>query len=457
MNSIETIMWRAESDTTLRSTMLAMEVLETAPLWADFVATHRSAVASIPRLKQRVVEAPLGLAAPRWSADPAFDLHFHLRRSALPEGATWQDLFGAAEQIAMSPFDRSRPPWEAILFTGLPGGRAAYVLKLHHASTDGVGTLQLMTMLHSIKPGSDVAPEVASSPMTALDVLAAEAVGVARSAPWVVRRAGATARRFAGDPGTTLSSGLRYARSLQRVLAPPAAPPSPLLAGRSINWRLGAIDVDLAALKTAAKVSNGSLNDAYIAALLGGYRKYHEAMGSPVDAIPMAIPISVRQEGDSGGGNRFATARLSGPVSVADPAERIASVGAMIRAARLEPALDNIKVLAPLLAKLPASTIAKAAGGMARTNDLQASNVPGAKGEVFFAGARVERLYPFAPLPGCPAMITLVSHGDTCCVGVNYDAASFIDGDLFMSSLEAGFAEVLALAGPNAGGVTWLR
>ncbi|WP_200959223.1 wax ester/triacylglycerol synthase domain-containing protein [Nocardioides sp. Soil796] len=458
MNPIETVMWRAEADPALKSTMIALEVLDRAPDWADFVATHQHALVGVPRLRHRVVEPPFGLAAPRWSPDPQFDLHFHLRRSTLRSGATWKDLFSAAEQIAMSPFDRSRPPWEATLFEGLPDGRAAYVLKLHHASTDGVGTLQLMKMLHSSLPTTKRAgPRPERGGMTAWGVLGAQALDSARSAPSVVRRAGAAARRVVADPGKSLLDGVRYGLSLQRVLSPPPAAPSPLLAGRSVNWRYAALDVDLASLRAAAKAAGGSLNDAYIAALLGGYRRYHEGFGAPVDAIPMAIPISVRRDGDGGGGNRFATARLAGPVGVTDPRERIEAIGELVRTARQEPALDNIRVLAPLLARLPASVIAQIAGDMARSSDLQASNVPGAREEVHFAGTRVERLYPFAPLPGCPAMITLVSHLATCCIGVNYDAAAFTDGDLFLSSLEDGFTEVLALAGPDAGAARWLR
>jgi hypothetical protein len=144
-------------------------------------------------------------------------------------------------------------------------------------------------------------------------------------------------------------------------------------------------------------------------------------------------------------------------VGITDPAARIAAIGVLVRAARLEPAVDNIRILAPLLAKLPPPAIAQIAGGLARSNDLQASNVAGVRDDVFFAGVRVDRLYPFAPLPGCPAMITLVSHGDTCCVGVNYDPAAFTDGELFLSSLEDGFREVLDLAGTGVGTATWLR
>ena len=41
------------------------------------------AVEAVPRLRQRVVDAPLDIARPRWEDDPTFDLDYHVRRYAL--------------------------------------------------------------------------------------------------------------------------------------------------------------------------------------------------------------------------------------------------------------------------------------------------------------------------------------------------------------------------------------
>ena len=71
--------------------------------------------------------------------------------------------------------------------------------------------------------------------------------------------------------------------------------------------------------------------------------------------------------------------------------------------------------------------------------------MPGLRSEAFLCGARIERVYPFAPLPGSAAMISVVTHGDTCCVGANLDAAAITDRDLFAECLAAGFGEVLSL------------
>ena len=151
MNPLEALMWRAEADPRLRSTICAIELLDTTPDWERFVAAHDWATRLVPRFRERVVEPLLGLGTPCWSVDPEFDLHYHVRRMRLPEGGGWPEVLAISEQIAMTPFDRVRSPWEAVLIEGLPDGKAAYLLKLHHSTTDGMGAVGLFTQLHSRK------------------------------------------------------------------------------------------------------------------------------------------------------------------------------------------------------------------------------------------------------------------------------------------------------------------
>jgi hypothetical protein len=201
-------------------------------------------------------------------------------------------------------------------------------------------------------------------------------------------------------------------------------------------------------LRAAAKAAAATLNDAYLGALLGGYRLYHTALGTQLEAIPMAIPISRRRPGDPAGGNRIAGARLSGPIGICDPQKRITAIRELVLAARGEPAIDTIALMSPVLGRLPGSVTARLVGPMTAGNDLQAGLLPGPRTERYLAGARVERVYPYAPLPGCPAMITMVAHGDTGCVGINFDPVAFTEPDTFLRCLSDGFNEVLSLQ-PN--------
>jgi len=130
---------------------------------------------------------------------------------------------------------------------------------------------------------------------------------------------------------------------------------------------------------------------------------------------------------------------------VLDVTERMRLCGERVRAVRDEPALNGVGAMAPALARLPGPVIASLAGALTAANDVQVSNVPGIRGDAYLAGAKVERLYGYAPLPGCAAMVVLMSHGDTCCIAVNHDAVAIVDPPLLGRSLVEGFEEVLDL------------
>jgi diacylglycerol O-acyltransferase len=461
LSAFETVLWRADADRSLRSPLLALEQLESTPDWERFVAAHERLVAMVPRLRQRVVEAPLDLGTPRWSPDPHFDPRIHVWRCRLAAGGGWPQLLERAARLAMRPFDRSRPPWEAVLVEGLPNGRAAYLVKLHHSLTDGLGAVQLLEQLHSRhpEPPAEDAPDLHSAATAdggprmptggaagPLDVLAHQVRHDVASVPGLLRAAGAGVLGAVSDPPGTVRSATRYASSLRRLLRPPAAEPSPLLAARGVAWRFLALDVPLRDLRVAARVAGGTLHDAYLAALLGGYRRYHAALGEPVDTLPVAIPISVRRPGDPAGGNRITATRFAAPVGIADPKTRIQRVRELVLAVRGEPALgSSVGLMFPTLARLPAALSTQLVGSVTKGNDLQASFVPGMRDDRYLAGARVERVYPFAPRPGCPAMITLATYQDVGCVGVNFDPVSFSRPELFTRCLLDGFTEVLGL------------
>jgi diacylglycerol O-acyltransferase / wax synthase len=253
--------------------------------------------------------------------------------------------------------------------------------------------------------------------------------------------------RALSSPIATAEEVLDFTASLRRILGGPPAPPSPLLRGRSgRSWRFGALECRLDDLKAAARAGRGSLNDAYLAVLLGGLRRYHERFGVEIEELPMTIPVSLRREDDPMGGNRFTGALFAGPAGVADPAERIATIRGIVLSVRSEPALDLLGLLSPLLNRAPPALAALAFGRLGATADLAASNVPGIPYAVYAAGARVERLFPFGPLPGVAVMAALVSHAGTCCLGINCDAAAVENPELLMTCLQEGLDEVLAIA-----------
>jgi len=65
------------------TTMAMLLLLDRSPDPARLRHAFDRALAAVPRLRQRVVEAPLDLTLPHWELDPTFDLDYHLRRHAV--------------------------------------------------------------------------------------------------------------------------------------------------------------------------------------------------------------------------------------------------------------------------------------------------------------------------------------------------------------------------------------
>src|SRR5262249_9760596 len=160
------------------------------------------------------------------------------------------------------------------------------------------------------------------------------------------------------------------------------------------------------------------LNDAYVAALIGGLHRFHERAGVRIETLPMAMPVSVRSSDHELGGNQFTAIQLKAPVAVRDPRERMAIIHGEVLAARAQPALNMTGIVAPLMSRLPPSLVVAARARVGAGADLAASNFPGMTWEAFVAGAKVERTYAFGPLPGAALMATLVSHNGICCIGL---------------------------------------
>jgi diacylglycerol O-acyltransferase len=98
-----------------RTTMALLMLLDRRPDPQRLRAAALHAVGSVPRLRQRIVDAPFQLALPRWESDPTFDLSYHLRhyslRADVEAGGSLGELFRAIGPIYERPFDRTRPLW----------------------------------------------------------------------------------------------------------------------------------------------------------------------------------------------------------------------------------------------------------------------------------------------------------------------------------------------------------
>ena len=348
----------------------------------------------------------LPTVAPRWVVDPDFNLDFHVRRMRVPEPGTLRQVFDLAEVAAQSPLDISRPLWTATLVEGLEGGRAALMVHLSHAVTDGVGGVEMFANLYDLErdpPPQAPPPLPIPQDLSPNDLMrqgfnrlpgtiAGRVRGVLFGAAHVVGE-------MVRDPISRMGDVVEYAMSGARVVGP-VAPPSPVLRRRSLSSRSEAIDIEFGALHKAAKAAGGSINDAYLAGLCGALRLYHQAKGVPIEALPMAVPVNLRSEADPAGGNRFAGVNLAAPIGLHDPEVRIKNIRSQMTRKREERAIDMVGAIAPVLTLMPDTVLESMAGSIVNS-DVQASNVPVYAGDTFIAGAKVVAAVRHWPVARC--------------------------------------------------------
>jgi WS/DGAT/MGAT family acyltransferase len=447
MSDADALMWGIEKDPLLRSTITAVSLFDRPPDPARLRERVERGTRLIPRLRQRVASAPLVTSPPRWVVDPNFDLDYHLRCVAAPAPGDRRALLDLAEPIGMQSFDRARPLWEFTVVEGLADGKAAMIQKLHHSITDGVGAIKLAMVLFDLErePGDPgTTPDAPDAEHPTPWGLAIEALQHERRRQLGVARRGlGSATRAVRDPLANLRAFGELVASATRILRPATTPHSQVMTARSLSTYFDTISVPLGETKNAARAAGGKLNDAFLAAVCGAMRIYHERHGMTVDQLRTTMPISIRDEStDTLAGNQFVPARFLIPISIHDPIDRMRAIRELVTFQRNEPALTFTDAIAGILNRLPTAVVTQLFGSMLKGVDFVTSNVPGVPVPVFFAGAALESQMAFGPLTGAAANITLVSYLDDLHIGVNMDRAAIPDRDVFMECLEEGFGEV---------------
>lgn len=443
----------------LRSTITSVMLLDSAPNLDRFRGAIERSLERIPRLRQHVVLDPLGAAPPRWETDPHFDLTYHFRRIRSAGKGTLRDVLDMASVIAMQAFDKDRPLWEFYIVDDLEEGRGALIMKLHHSVSDGVGLVRMTSSL--VERSRDEEPR---KPKRAPSVLEEHPTGGAfdealrairhrteQNLNLASRLVGATQRglgRLLREPAAAIEDARNVAGSLQRLLRPVSEPMSTVMTGRSTSIHFDVIELPLDDLKRAARAAKGTLNDAFVAAITGGLRIYHERHGQPVEQLRMTMPVNMRSEDESGkkAGNQFAPARFAVPIGIADPVQRMRELHALVLEQRSEPALPLAEEVSGVLTRLPRALSVGFIGSMLKAIDFVTSNVPGPPFTVYSSGAQVEAMVGFGPLSGSALNVTLFSYDGRVQMGINTDPAAVPDPDLLVDCLEKGIAEVLAVA-----------
>ena len=457
MSDSEAIMWAVEKDPALRSDFCNVTILEHRPDEARVRARLDAALEVIPRLRQRVVSAPLRIVPPEFADDPTLDVDAHIRSVAVPAPGDMRALLRVCEALTEPPLDRARPLWEFTLLEGLADGRVALLQRLHHTITDGVGGLRLSLALVDFEPNPErvttlddayTEPEPTVRRDSPLDVARAAARDAAARGVGVARRAANGVGRIITHPTEVPSRATTTARalaSIQRQGLVTERARSDVMVARSLHRRFEALDASLPRFRATAQSLGGSVNDAYITALASALGRYHERFSSEVSELRLAMPVSMRERGDMGA-NRFVPARVLVPIQPArDIPALFGAIHGRLRPLKSEAAFGLVDGLASVVSGLPTALLVAMTRSQARTIDFAASNLRGSPVPLYLGGARIVASYPFGPRTGTSLNVTTLSYCDELHVGLNIDPAAIADCEAFMDDAQDSFAEVAAV------------
>ena len=223
LGPVDYLMHRGEANPRTRSGIMALELLDTTPDWDRFRTRFENASRRVLRLRQKVVVPTLPTAPPRWVVDPDFNLDFHVRRVRVSGSGTLREVFDLAEVILQSPLDISRPLWTATLVEGLADGKAATLLHVSHAVTDGVGGVEMFAEIYDLErdpPPRPTPPQPIPQDLTPNDLMRQGLnhlpIALVNGVVGAVAGAVSAAGRAVLDPVSTVS-GIGRLRDVRRA------------------------------------------------------------------------------------------------------------------------------------------------------------------------------------------------------------------------------------------------
>ncbi len=362
-----------------------------------------------PALTWRLGGAP---SAPEWVPDESFEIERHVIEH--PEPLQPAQLAGSVADLFAQHLDRARPLWRLDVLR-IEDGSTALVWRIHHALADGTATMRFVrTVLCREAEHPAPAPAAAQAAHAADDARRRAHLGAFIQREFARSRGGSP---FDGRIGT------------RRHVAFAQAP--------------------LHALHDAAKRAAGAtLNDAVLASVAGGLRRWIEEHHGRLGDVRVKVPVSLHHEGDDAG-NRDSFFSLGLPLNEPDPVARLRAIHAATSVRKAEHDAQELDELARRLSKLsPAlGRFCDRLEHSPRRFALNVSNVPGPRNALAVLDAPVRSMHSLAEIGERHALrVSVVSFAGTLYFGLLADPG-LVDG---LESLAGGVeaeAEALIAAG----------
>jgi diacylglycerol O-acyltransferase / wax synthase len=467
----------------------------------DFFEDFKTMIASrlhiAPILKSRLEKTPLDIDHPSWVEDDQFDIDRHIFRSSLPaphDRATLERIVGWMHAKLLN---RARPLWEFYVFEGMKDNEVGLYSKMHHACIDGGAGAALTSMIYDVTPvprevDKPAARKVGQEPRDIAASLvdsyqqlwrqpfdasaAAKNVNLPRSgksdlgsilfdnAMYQIE----AAVKFAGSVPTMLKSVSEVVGKIsdpksRDSLASMISPSTILNKSISSERSFAGVSISLPEAKALAKQSGGKLNDVVLAISSGVVRRYLLERGAlPAKSMTAAVPISLREEGNTDANNQVFGMICSIATDIEDPKARLEAIIAQSTKSKemshplraLMPQVSNISMLgSPILVQILALLYSRSSLSdvLPPSANITVSNVPGPRQTLYAAGAELLHIFPVSiSTHGLALNITVQSYRDQLDFGFIAGANIIPHVQLLCDMLPGEFAALQAAFAPPA-------
>ena len=451
----------------------ALHLLELPPGYpGKFVTALRKHIASrlpvAPVLRRRLWWMPLNLANPAWvDANP--DLRQHMVEIKLPKGAGLPELETEVSRLHSVLLDRERPLWKMHVFEGLAPAanghkRVALYTQLHHAAVDGQAAVALANVLLDLTPeprtvaaASSRRTKVFRLEMTemlrgVLGNQAQKVFGIVRSLPSTVGTLKDAASKAIS--GSTLLGGKGGPSNLT------LAPRTPLNVSVTARRAFATVTLPLAELKELGRAHGATINDMVLMVCSSALRRYYARRRTlPRKSLVAAVPITLREKGDTSPDNQASMSLVNLGTNIADTRKRLAHVQAA--SAAMKSTMGGLRDILPtdypslgVPWLLEAATVlygkARVADRIPQVANVVISNVPGPPVTLYMAGAKMLTNYPTSiVVHGLALNITVQSYDRSLDFGLMADAAAMPDVRELADAITIAFDDLRTLARPG--------
>lgn len=426
----------------------------------DFKKLIVSRLHLAPILTSKLEKTPLDIDNPSWVVDDQFDIDRHIFPASLPAPADRATLARTVGWMHAKLLNRARPLWEFYVFQGLKDGEIGIYSKVHHACIDGGAGAALTEIVYDVTPEPREIEKIATPKAAKPDARNVTSsflesyVELWRNPTDIggVMKPIDLPRTGKSDLGSILfdnavsqfEQGMKLFSALpsiaktvneivQKVVDPKSreslagmvAPTTPLNRSISSERSFAGVTISLPRAKALAKAAGGKLNDVVMAISSGVLRRYLSEQGAlPQRSLTAAVPISLREAGDSAANNQVFGMVCALATDLDDPKDRLLTIiqessksKEMASPLRpLIPHLSNVALLgAPMVVQMLALLHSRSnlSDVLPASANVTISNVPGPRQTLYAAGAELLNIYPVSiAAHGLALNITVQSYRD---------------------------------------------